>query len=183
MTREQTKYLLKIARKSIEHFLLTKENLSIPEPESAELLDERAVFVTLTSNNELRGCIGHMVARMPLYKAVAEMALAAALEDHRFMPVTLPDLSGIQIEISILTPMQRIVDYRKIKIGRDGVLVRKGFRSGVYLPQVAVDTGWDLETFLTSLCAHKAGLSAQAYKDSETELFIFQIDKISEEDF
>ncbi|MDA3813846.1 MAG: AMMECR1 family protein, partial [Candidatus Cloacimonetes bacterium] len=81
---------------------------------------------------------------------------------------------------SILSPMERISDYKKIRMGIDGVWIRQGLRSGVYLPQVAIDTNWDRETFLRSLCSSKAGLPADTYKDTDTEIYVFQVEKFSE---
>ncbi|MCK4696259.1 MAG: AmmeMemoRadiSam system protein A, partial [Candidatus Cloacimonetes bacterium] len=126
------------------------------------------------------GCIGHMQARMPMYKAIAEMAVSAAFEDYRFTPVREQELENVQIEISVLSPMQRIFDHKKIRMGIDGVWIKKGMRSGVYLPQVATETGWDRKTFLESLCAQKAGLDKDAYLDPDTEIYIYQVEKFSE---
>ncbi|MDP8268903.1 MAG: AmmeMemoRadiSam system protein A [Candidatus Tenebribacter davisii] len=172
--------LLKLARTSINYYLNNHRYYVLEDLEDPGLLEERAIFVTLHKAGELRGCIGHMLARMPLYKAVIEMAAAAAFDDPRFPSLLEEELDKIKIEISILSPMSRIYDYRKICLGTDGVLIRKGFQSGVYLPQVASETGWDLDTFLQSLCASKAGLPAEAYKDADTEISVFQVDKFSE---
>lgn len=180
MTKEQNEYLLNIARKSIEYYLFNRAHYFVQPPCDPELLEERAVFITLKQFGNLRGCIGHMHPRSPLYKAVEEMAVAAAFEDHRFQPVKETDLNSIKIEISILSPMQRIKDYKKINLGSDGVMIRSSYNSGVFLPQVAKETGWDLDTFLSNLCSHKAGLNHDAYLDPETEIFVFQVEKISE---
>lgn len=176
---EQIK-LLKIARNSIANYLENKIRTTPQKPDQKFLSKERAVFVTLHKHGKLRGCIGHMQAKMPLYKAVAEMAVSAAFEDPRFSVLKREELEQIEIEISVLSPMQRIHDYKKIRMGIDGVLVKKGFRSGVYLPQVAEETGWDQDTFLRSLCTSKAGLSGDSYKDPATELYVFQVEKFSE---
>ncbi len=180
MTEEEKNYLLNLARKSIKEYLLTGEKHIPAKPKFDLLKKERAVFVTLHKDGQLRGCIGHMHAQMPLYQAVAEMAVSAAFQDPRFPKLQKNELSQIEIEISVLSPMQRIQDYEQIKIGRDGVWVKKGFQSGVYLPQVAEETGWDREQFLESLCAHKAGLPKDAYKEPDIELYIFQVEKFSE---
>jgi AmmeMemoRadiSam system protein A len=172
--------LLKLARDNIRTYLETGRGLTIEAPADSTLREKRAVFVTLEKDGELRGCIGQMVARDPLYKAVLEMSLAAAFEDPRFHPVRKGELDSIRIEISVLTPMQSIDDWRKIRLGIDGVYLRKGFRSGVFLPQVATETGWDLETFLRHLCSGKAGLPSDAYKDRDVDLQIFQVEKFVE---
>ena len=174
------KYLLNLARQSIEYYLENKKILQPEKPESIILNEMRAVFVTLNINHNLRGCIGHMIAQMPLYKAIAEMAASAAFNDHRFGPVKKSELKDISIEISVLTPMKRITSIDEIEMGRDGVYVKKGMRTGVFLPQVADETGWDKKTFLENLCAHKAFLPKDAYLDKDTEIYIFQVEKFSE---
>ncbi|MDO9576379.1 MAG: AmmeMemoRadiSam system protein B [Candidatus Cloacimonadales bacterium] len=182
MKDEDKKYLLNLARQSIQYYLQNRREMRIDTPDNPEFLKERAVFVTLSSGENLRGCIGHMQARMPLYQAVIEMAVGAAFEDPRFPPVyDEKELADINIEISILSPMERIYDYKKIRLGSDGVWIKKGFHSGVFLPQVATETGWDLDTFLGNLCAHKAGLPYDAYKDKGTEIYIYQVEKFEEE--
>ncbi len=182
MNDEQKKYLLKLARTSIETYLKTGKKHVPVTPDDPALTAERAVFVTLNKGENLRGCIGQMIAREKLYMAVNEMALSAAFHDPRFPAVTMDELDRITIEISVLSPMQRIDDWQTIRMGIDGVWVRKGYASGVYLPQVATETGWDRETFLGSLCAHKAGIPADSYKDADTELFIFQVEKFTEQE-
>ena len=180
MNEKNRSQLLNLARNSIEFYLDHDHQYILGKSDNHILLEERAVFVTLHQNGNLRGCIGHMHARMPLYKAVIEMATASAFEDPRFPSVQKEDLEGIKIEISVLSPMERISDYKKIRMGIDGVWIKKGFRSGVYLPQVATDTGWDRETFLKSLCSSKAGLPADAYKDPDVEIYIYQVEKFNE---
>lgn len=182
MNETQKQYLLQLARSSILSYLETDTVLLPPKPSDSDLLAERAVFITLTKFGDLRGCIGHMQAREPLYKAVVEMAIAAATEDGRFHRVTSREMEQINISISILSPMQKIEDWQDIRLGIDGVWVRRGFRNGVFLPQVATETGWSLETFLQHLCRDKAGLDSFAYKDKEVELYIFQVDIIEEEE-
>nr|MCD4795792.1 AmmeMemoRadiSam system protein B [Candidatus Cloacimonadota bacterium] len=180
MNEVDKKHLLKLARESISYYLEKGKMLKPVKPEKSELSEERAVFVTLNKNGNLRGCIGHMHARMPLYEAVVEMAVSSAFQDYRFGRVKKSEIDDIIIEISVLSPMQRIYDHEKIRMGTDGVWIKKGFQSGVYLPQVATETGWDRETFLRSLCSSKAGLPADAYKDPDTEIYIYQVEKFSE---
>jgi len=173
--------LLDLARKSIRFYLENNKIFSLEQPPEAPQLSEyRAVFVTLHKDANLRGCIGQMHAQMPLYKAVIQMAQASAFEDPRFPNLQPEEYDEIEIEISALSPMQKISDYKKIRMGIDGVWIKQGFQSGVYLPQVALDTGWDRETFLSSLCSSKAGLHPQAFKQPECEIYIFQVEKFSE---
>ncbi|MCK5809309.1 AmmeMemoRadiSam system protein A, partial [bacterium] len=149
-------------------------------PDTPPFNEERAVFVTLTIGGELRGCIGQMIATEPLYQAVIRMAHSAAFHDTRFGPLSLEELQKVKIEISILTPMKRVNSWEDIVMERDGVHVSQGYHSGVFLPQVARDTGWDKETFLRHLCSGKAGLPADAYKDRKTEIKVFQVYEFSE---
>ncbi|MBI5554439.1 MAG: AmmeMemoRadiSam system protein A, partial [Elusimicrobia bacterium] len=109
----------------------------------------------------------------PLYQAVSKMAVESATGDPRFSPVTKDELVKLVIEISVLTVPERVKNLDNIILGTHGVIVRKGGRGGVFLPQVATETGWSKEQFLTELCEQKAGLPAEAWKDSDTELYTF----------
>jgi AmmeMemoRadiSam system protein A len=111
------------------------------------------------------------------------MAVESATGDPRFAPVGLAELKDIEIEISALSPMQRVDSADKIEIGKHGVMVRRGFNSGVFLPQVATETGWSKEEFLDELCAQKAGLPADAWKDKSTELYVFTAEVFSEKSY
>ncbi|MDD5356153.1 MAG: TIGR00296 family protein, partial [Candidatus Omnitrophica bacterium] len=114
-------------------------------------------------------------------KVIAQMAIEAATGDPRFKPVTKNELEDIDIEISVLTEPQLINDWRKIRLGIDGVIVEKGFTKGVFLPQVATETGWSLEDFLGELCSQKARLPRDAYKDPQTQIYTFQAYVFSED--
>jgi len=179
LNQKQRRRLLEIARNSIETYLKTGKRLELSESEPA-LLEHCGAFVTLHKNNQLRGCIGNIIGSQPLYLTVRDMAVEAAVNDPRFTPVTEEELPEIGIEISVLSPLKEIEDPDEIKMGQHGVLVRKGYRSGVFLPQVATETGWTKEEFLSNLCAHKAGLSPSAWKDPSTEVYIFTAEVFSE---
>jgi len=181
LNKEQKIKLLKIARKSIETFLSTGKKLEVEESDPA-LNKEMGAFVTLHDRGQLRGCIGNIVGKGPLYLTVRDMAVESATDDPRFDSLKLKELNNIDIEISALTPLERINDPEKIIMGKHGVLVRKGFYSGVFLPQVATETGWGRDEFMSNLCAHKAGLPADAWKDPDTEIYIFSADVFSEEE-
>lgn len=177
----QRKRLLQIARESIISFVKDGRRKEFKEDDA--LLDEPlGAFVTLHKNGQLRGCIGNMVGSGPLYKTVANMAVEAATADPRFGSVSAAEIDKIDIEISVLSRMKRVKDASEIKIPGHGVLVRRGFRSGVYLPQVADETGWNKEEFLTSLCGHKAGLSPDAWKEPDTELYVFTAEVFGEKE-
>ncbi|MCE1248024.1 MAG: AmmeMemoRadiSam system protein B [Firmicutes bacterium] len=171
---EEKKMLLEMARKTLEEKLLNNKDVSFDQPNP--LLDKKlGLFVTLRKHGDLRGCIGHCFPVKELRYALPELALSSAFQDPRFYPVKKEELKDINIEISLLSPMKRITDYNEIKIPGHGVYVKKGFRSGVFLPQVADETGWDRETFMAHLCRDKAGLAADEWKKSGTELYIFTV--------
>ena len=137
--------------------------------------EPRGVFVTLYTKNthRLRGCIGLIEPIKPLAEAIIDMAQAAAFHDSRFSPLTEPELNNIKIEISVLTPPQLIKDIHQIQLGQHGVIVRRDNHSGVYLPQVATETGWDLNTFLSNLCVSKASLEADCWQNPSTQIYTF----------
>jgi len=172
LNKNQQEELLTIARQTLEEYL---ENKKIPEitVEDPTLQENLGAFVTLRKNGELRGCIGQFEPDIPLYKVVQQKAVDAATNDPRFSPVKLEELDEITIEISAMSPKTKIDDWKEIELGKHGVVVRKGMRSGTFLPQVATETGWDLETFLSRLCSSKAGLSPNCYKDKSVDLYVF----------
>jgi AmmeMemoRadiSam system protein B/AmmeMemoRadiSam system protein A len=182
LNKEQRKKLLEIARKSIETYLKTEEKLEVTEKDPL-LLKEMGAFVTLNEHGELRGCIGNIVGKGPLYLTIRDMAVESAVGDPRFPPVRLAELKDIEIEISVLSPLERVDSADKIQLGVHGVIVKRGFNSGVFLPQVATETGWSKEEFLSALCAHKAGLPPDAWKDKSTELYIFTAEVFSEKNY
>lgn len=136
------------------------------------LQEPRGAFVTLKRHGQLRGCIGQIEARRPLAETVSRMALAAAFQDPRFPPVTADEWDDLELEISVLSPLMKLRDPAQVRVGTHGIYLRKGSRGGLLLPQVAVEQGWDRETFLRQTC-HKAGLPADAWRDPDTELFVF----------
>ncbi|UCH12644.1 MAG: AmmeMemoRadiSam system protein B, partial [Candidatus Omnitrophota bacterium] len=176
---EQKERLLEIARKTLETYIKKGETLEFKEGDPV-LNKELGAFVTLHKYGELRGCIGNMIGKGPLYLTVRDMAIAASTQDPRFPGVTKDELDTIDIEISVLSQMEKISDPSKIIMGKHGVMVQSGFRSGVFLPQVATETGWDRETFMNSLCAHKAGLPPDAWKKGECEIFIYTAEVFGE---
>jgi AmmeMemoRadiSam system protein A len=180
LSQSQKKRLLEIARQSISDYLSSVKRTEFKEDDPA-LNAKNGAFVTLHKQGSLRGCIGSFTSSEPLYKVIASMAIESATGDPRFKPVTKEELGDIKIEISVLTEPKLIDDWRKIKLGTDGVIVRRGFASGVFLPQVATETGWGLEEFLSQLCWQKAGLSPDAYKDTKTQIYTFQAYVFSEE--
>ncbi|MCI0494351.1 AmmeMemoRadiSam system protein B [candidate division KSB1 bacterium] len=173
------KTLLTTARKTIEH-ALTGKKIPKPASKSAILKEKRGAFVTLTKKGALRGCIGYIQGIKPLEETIIEMAQAAAFRDPRFQPVTLDELDDLEIEISVLTPIQEISDVDEIVVGKHGLIIERGGYSGLLLPQVATDYGWDRDTFLEHTC-QKAGLAPDAWKKSGTIIKVFSADVFHEQ--
>lgn len=150
----------------------------LPELPSVAVAGHGA-FVTLHRHGALRGCIGRLTAREPLAEVVREMAVAASQEDPRFPPVGPEELDGIDVEISVLT-IPAPSSPEAVVPGRHGVIVQRGTRQGVLLPQVAVEYGWDRETFLGHTC-RKAGLPPQAWREAGTEILVFEAQILRDE--
>ncbi|MFC1591993.1 AmmeMemoRadiSam system protein A [Thermodesulfobacteriota bacterium] len=174
LTKEEKKILLSIARTTI---VSKARGQSLPEvtPATPTLNENRGAFVSLHRHGNLRGCIGYIQAVKPLYQTIQEMALSAAFRDPRFPPLEEKDLADLDIEISVLTPMREVSDITEIEIGRDGLMIIKEPHSGLLLPQVATEYGWDRETFLSQTCI-KAGLPVDAWKDTNTTVLAFSAD-------
>ncbi len=172
--------LLKIAREALKRAVALGEIYEPPPPESENLLEPRGCFVTLKKHDMLRGCIGYIEPIKPLYQAVAEMAYSAAMRDPRFPPVSMNELGDITIEISVLSPLRKIDNIEEIEVGRHGLFIKKGFYSGLLLPQVATEYGWDKYEFLRQTC-YKAGLSPDDYKKG-ADIYIFEAEVFSEEE-
>jgi len=169
--REKTE-LLALARKSVEQAVRTKKPYEPPPSANDALNQERGAFVTLKESGQLRGCIGYISAAKPLYVTVRDTATLAAFRDTRFQPVSASELSQLEYEISVLSPLRRVTDVREIKVGQHGLLMKNGGYQGVLLPQVPVEAGWDRQTFLDETCA-KAGMRAGCWKDEDTDIFMF----------
>jgi uncharacterized protein (TIGR00296 family) len=179
LTLEDQRLLVRIAREAIGNRLAgERAEGSADRGEasggegSAVLREKRGVFVTLHRKGALRGCIGYIEGFKPLAEAVGEMALAAAFGDPRFPPVAAGELAELDVEISVLTPLRKVSDPSEIEIGEHGLYIISGPRSGLLLPQVATEYGWDRETFLGHTCL-KAGLPELAWRDPESEIYLF----------
>ena len=174
LNKNQQKRLLEIAKQSVEDYINNKKTPDFTE--SDPILNQYlGAFVTLKENKELRGCIGVFTGDIeePLYRIVAEMAISAAVDDPRFNPVIKNELSKLEYEISVLSPLQKVGSWKEIELGKHGVRIRNGSKSGVFLPQVATENNWDLDTFMNTLCTQKAGLPADCWKDPKTEIYVF----------
>ena len=171
LSDDEKRLLKEIALTSIKDSLAGKE-ISHSSPLTTHLSAKCGAFVSLHKHGRLRGCIGHFGEDIPLHEIVAEMARAAAFEDPRFMPVTADELADIDIEISVLTPMRRIHSLDEFELHRHGIYIRKGYRSGTYLPQVADEVNWTKEEFVSHCSQDKAGLGWNGWKDAE--LYVYE---------
>jgi len=176
----QRQELLKIARQGLETFVKTGKVVAITVKD-ARLNEVQGAFVTLTEQGKLRGCIGNIIGQEPLYETVRDMAIAAASQDPRFNPVKAAELKDIHLDISVLSQPRRVKDASEIQLGQHGVIVSRDGHQGVFLPQVAQETGWSKEEFLKQLCTQKAGLPAECWKDPDTDLYVFTADVFSED--
>jgi AmmeMemoRadiSam system protein B/AmmeMemoRadiSam system protein A len=173
LTDKDKKDLLAIARNTVELYVKNNTKPEIEEKNLSSILKTNCgAFVTLKKHGNLRGCIGRFDASEPLYKVVQDMAIASSTQDSRFMPVESNEIPEIEIEISVLTPMRRIDSIDEFELGRQGIYIRKGYRSGTFLPQVAAETGWSKEEFLGHCAQDKAGIGWNGWKDAE--LFVYE---------
>lgn len=173
LTEEQGHTLLDIARKNILHYLETRHMLPVKEnpPIFAE---KKGIFITLKKHETLRGCVGFTDPVYPLINALLEASVSAAVRDPRFPPVTKKEMDKISLEITVLSPPEKIEPFpENITIGEDGLVVEKGMFKGVLLPQVPVEWEWEAEEFLCQACM-KAGLSPDCWLDEETTIYTFQ---------
>lgn len=182
MDDEKKKTILKLARNTIESYV--KDGVSHKfNTEDEELKQQNGAFVTLHKNGALRGCIGLIESDSPLYETIMDMSIQAARSDPRFPPVEKEELNEIDIEVSILTKPRKAGSIDEVEPGKHGVIVKKGFASGVFLPQVAAETGWSKEEFMENLCEGKAGLHKDAYKDPAASIYVFEAEVFGEKDF
>lgn len=172
LTDEDKTALLRIARNTIQQYI---SNRTVPWMDknqlSPNLLVPAGAFVTLSEYGSLRGCIGSFQATEPLYRIVQSMAVAASTQDPRFDPVNPSDIDRLKIEISVLTPMKKIKSIDEIELGKHGIYIKKGSRSGTFLPQVATDTRWTKEEFLGHCAQDKADIGWNGWKDAEIYIY------------
>ena len=173
LSDEEKKILKEIAFTSIKDSLAGKPVAQpILNSQYPVLNSKCGAFVSLHKQGRLRGCIGHFGEDVPLHEIVAEMARAAAFEDPRFMPVTKDELEDIDIEISVLTPMRRIQSLDEFELHRHGIYIRRGYRSGTFLPQVADEVNWTKEEFVSHCAQDKAGIGWDGWRDAE--LYVYE---------
>lgn len=184
LTPEEGELLVKLARRTIETYLDKGEKPAAPKvPE--KLHEQRGVFVTLTKNDELRGCIGHPLPTLPLVDAVIDAAISSATRDPRFPSLTKEELPAVKVEVSILTPPEVIEvenprEYpKKIKIGKHGLVVEYWVNKGLLLPQVPVEWKWNVEDFLSHTCM-KAGLMPDCWLQKDVKISRFSAQVFTE---
>jgi AmmeMemoRadiSam system protein A len=180
LTDQDKKALLDIAKRAI---IAKAGSRELPKltMELPILKEKRGAFVTLKKRGHLRGCIGYIKAVKPLGETVQEMAVAAAFHDPRFPSVKGDEIRDLSFEISVLSPLQKMKTIDDIEVGKHGLYMVRGYNSGLLLPQVATEYGWDRETFLKETC-YKAGLPPQSWKDKETDIYIFSADYFSDKE-
>ncbi|MDI6644261.1 MAG: TIGR00296 family protein [Methanobacteriaceae archaeon] len=179
ISQQDGKFLLKIARKAIANYLKNRTVIDAPNNLSPIFRKKMGVFVTIHKKGDLRGCIGYPEPMKPLINAVIDSAISASVGDPRFPPMQLDELVHVDLELSVLTPPQKIVvenptEYlEKIKVGTDGLIIEKGHNKGLLLPQVPLEWNWDVEEFLVNTCL-KAGLQPDCWYDKDVEVYKFQ---------
>ncbi|HXK92508.1 MAG TPA: AmmeMemoRadiSam system protein A, partial [bacterium] len=178
LNEEEAGRLLAIARTTLENSLKEKKAVVFVPPEdqiTERMKAKKGIFVTLKKQGELRGCIGNIESGRPLYEAAAQTVLLSALRDRRFEPVHESELKDIEIEISILSPLRPAASWKEIMLGRDGIVISKAGRQALFLPQVALEQGWNIEETLSQLCL-KAGLDKQDWQsDCAFQTFTAQV--------
>jgi len=183
LSLKEGKFLVELARKTVEEYLKSKKRISVPENIPKKLLQLCGVFVTINSikngEKELRGCIGYPYPTTPLVQAVIDSAISSATQDPRFYPLSLRELNNVVLEVSVLTPPQLIEAEKpseyphKFKVGKDGLIAERGIFKGLLLPQVPVEWKWDEEEFLCQCCI-KAGLPPDGWLLEGTRIYKFQ---------
>lgn len=172
LTEPEKSELLALARKSVESAVRDHKIYDDTPSKFEALTRDRGAFVTLKERGDLRGCIGYITPTKPLALTVRDVAAAAAIQDRRFHPVAPAELTQLQYEISVLSPIRRVLDPKQIEVGKHGLIMKKGDSLGLLLPQVPVEQHWNRTEFLEQTCV-KAGLAPNAWKDPDTDIFAF----------
>jgi AmmeMemoRadiSam system protein A len=177
LTSQDRQTLLALAKQAIENYV-SGTPFTLPDLQTLppNIRIPASIFVTLRQGHELRGCLGNLSCNQPLAHEVMTTAIAAASEDPRFEPLSADEWPQLNLEISVLSPFQRAASAKDIIPGKHGVMVQRGSRKGLFLPQVWKETGWDKNKFLNELCSTKSGLPAAAWQDPQTELWIFDVE-------
>ena len=177
MDKEHEQILLNVARGAVRD-AVNGQSPTVPSSDEAELVATCGCFVTLKNDGRLRGCIGQFISDKPLIELVSEMAVSSATRDPRFItdPITPAELELLDIEISVLSVLEKTDDPLSRRLGIDGIYITHGNKSGCFLPQVATETGWTQQQFLTHCCVQKAQLPPDAWEKNDTEVYLFTAD-------
>ena len=180
LSEEQRQRLLRLARTSIESVLDRRVPDVCADDYDEALRSPAGAFVTLrTKQGDLRGCIGSIRATEPLFRAIVSSAVSAAFRDPRFLPVRRDEMPQLELEISVMGPIEKVRDFEDIEVGRDGLIVSRGRFAGLLLPQVATEYGWDRQTFLDQTCI-KAGLPPGSWRSEDTRVEKFSAEVFGE---
>jgi len=171
LAAEEKKELLRLARTAVEQFVKEKKIIDY-KTQNSNFITKKGAFVTLKMRGHLRGCIGFIDPVLPLYETIIRASVYAAVQDPRFPPVSPEELKDLQVEISVLTPLERIDNPRQIQVGKHGLIISRNGKKGLLLPQVPVENNWSREEFLGHACL-KAGLPEDAWKNG-AELYVFE---------
>ena len=181
LTREQQGTLLRYARNTIAEALGIETSSEVPVFSDDIYKEKCGAFVTLHIHENLRGCIGYIVGIKTIPETVRDMALSSAFKDPRFRPLQKQEFDDIDIEISILSPIEKVNDVNTIEVGRDGIIISRGMHQGLLLPQVATEQGWDRDTFLEHTC-YKAGLPGDTWKTKDVKIEKFSAQVFGEKE-
>jgi len=177
LTAAEEQTLLQVARLTLEKWVRERKYPSDKDLASFDItpaLEQKTgVFVSIHKLGELRGCIGYVTGTTSILHSVIENTMNAASEDPRFPPIGAEEIDMVDLEISVMTPLAQVKDVETIEVGKDGLVVERGFHRGLLLPQVAKEWGWDKYEFLEQTC-RKAGLPADAYKKKDTKIMRFR---------
>ena len=173
ITDHEKAMLKELAKVALEEAVKNNRKLSIDPTELPEIFKQKlGAFVTLYKDSKLRGCIGRFEPDDPLYEVIIDMAISASRYDSRFQPVQADELPHISIEISVLTPRERVNSVDDVVVGKHGIYVKYSTHNGTYLPQVATEMGWNAQQFVRSCCVEKAGIPPEHCKDAE--LYVYE---------
>jgi AmmeMemoRadiSam system protein B/AmmeMemoRadiSam system protein A len=179
LSDSEKKTLLDHARDSITRNIYSKTGISDPDISlPVALLSKYGAFVSIYVDEQLRGCIGRLESDEPIYRTIEKMAVASSLHDSRFNPIGQDELNSLHIEISIISPLHKIASIDEIIPGKHGIFIRKDYRSGTFLPQVAIKTGWDVYKLLSECSLKKAGLGTNGWKDAD--IYIYEAEVFSD---
>jgi AmmeMemoRadiSam system protein A len=180
LSLEQKRKLLTAARAAIEEKLYGKSDLSAPDLSDSVFSEHYGLFCTLTIDGSLRGCIGYVEGIKPLREAINEMAIQSAFHDPRFNPLKASEYNQVSLEISILYPIEAVSSPEEIMVGRDGLIMERGYHRGLLLPQVATEYSWDREMFMNQTC-RKAGMENQCWLNG-AKIFKFEAEVFNEKE-